>query len=304
MDYGRLITRAFQITIRHRFLWILGILAGGGGGGGGFNYGDVSGDGGPPPEALQRSLDWLLAHFYVIILIGIILLLIFVFFIVVSVMANGGLIASVAGIEGRQSVSFWKGMRAGYHAFWRLFAIGLLLFLAIAGAIAFMAAPIVILVLTEHYIPAIALGLLCLPAFIVLAIYVTIVSMYAYRFTVIQATGAIESLVRANYTMFAFKKEVLLVWLLSLAFGLAAAVGIMIVFVVIALPAIAMGFGIYLALGLLPTITYALGPALVLFATSLLFSGVTTTFSSSFWTLAHLDLTRPAAPPAPQPASC
>ncbi len=303
MDYGRLITRAFQITIRHRFLWILGILAGGGGSFN-FNYGGGPGNGGPPPEAFDRSLAWLLAHLYVIILIGIILFLIVIFFIVVSIMANGGLIASVAGIEGRQSVSFWKGMRAGYHAFWRLFAIGLLLFLVVASVIALMAAPIVILVLTEHYIPAIALGLLFIPPFIILAIYVSILSMYAYRFTVIQATGAIESLVRANYTMFASKKEVLLVWLLSLAFGLAAVVGIMIVLVVIALPAIAIGVGIYLTLGLMATIVYALGPALVLFATSLLLNGVTTTFSSSFWTLAHLDLTRPPSPPAPQPVGC
>ena len=40
MNYGALITRAFRITTRHKFLWILGILAGGfgaGGGGGGPN---------------------------------------------------------------------------------------------------------------------------------------------------------------------------------------------------------------------------------------------------------------------------
>ncbi len=298
MNYGALITRAFRITTRHKFLWLLGILAGGfGGGGGGGGGGDE-----PPSELLRHASDWALAHIYLVIALGIILFLVMLAFFVLSVMARAGLISSVARIEGRQAASFMTGIRSGYHAFWRLIAIGLLIFLAVLAMIALVAPPIIVLILTKHYWAAGGWGLLVLPVLIVAAVYLGILWMYAIRFAVLGTAGVRASLKRAHSLLFTRTKEVLLVWLIALGLGLAASIATLLVILVIALPLAAVGVGIYLTLGLIPTVVYAIGPALMLFAAGLLLSGIVNTFNSSLWTLAYLDLTTHPTQPAPLPA--
>lgn len=303
MDYGKLISRAVRITIRHRFLWLLGILAGGSG----FNF-SYSGDSGgdytePFPEVLQRALDWFSAHLYVAILLTVIFFLIFIFFIVISIMATGGLIASVAETERRQPVSFMAAMKAGYHAFWRLLGVGVLIALGIMSPIVFSALPIVALVLGKHYLAAVAVGLLLLPIIIVVAIYLGLVLIYAQRFAVVQAAGVITSLTSAHHLLCSFKKEVLLVWLIAIALGMGITFASIVVIILIALPSVALGALIYTTLGLIPTLAFALIPALVLLAAILLMTGISGAFRSSYWTLAHLDLTKISPPPLPQPAA-
>ncbi|UCC68956.1 MAG: hypothetical protein JSV79_03280 [Armatimonadota bacterium] len=303
MDYGKLISRAARITIRHRFLWLLGILASGSG----LNFG-YSGDSGgdyaePLPEVLRQALDWFSAHLYVAILLAVIFFLVVIFFIVISIMANGGLIASVAEIERRQPVSFMAAMKAGYHVFWRLVGLGILIVLGIMSPIVFSALPIVALVLAEHYLAAVAVGLILLPIIIVVAIYLGLVLIYAQRFAVVQAAGVIASLTSAHHLLFSFKKEVLLVWLIAIALGIGISFASVLVIILIALPSVALGALIYTSLGLIPTLAFALIPALVLLAAVLLMTGISGAFQSSYWTLAYLDLTKISPPPLPQPAA-
>jgi len=51
MDYGEVLSKAWQITWKYKVLWIFGILAGCGGqfGNNSFNY-SLGGDGGPGPS--------------------------------------------------------------------------------------------------------------------------------------------------------------------------------------------------------------------------------------------------------------
>lgn len=301
MNYGNLIARAFRITIHHRFLWLLAILAGGSGAANfQFSYGEDELE--SVPESLQRVSDWFLAHLYVLIALAIVLFLIILFFIVISIMAKGGLIASAARLDRHQQIAFWDAMRIGYHAFWRLLVIGLLPLLGVLTALILTALPIVGLVLAEHYFLAVIFGLACLPLVIAIAVYLGLLLLYAERFTVVESTGVIASITRAHHILFTSTKEVLLVWLLAIAFGLAVSLGSLIVLAVIALPHVIVGIAVYAGLGLIPTIIYAVIPLLVLFAASLLISGVCGAFRSSFWTLAYLDLTTPPAHTAPQPA--
>ena len=297
MDYGKLISRAFQITLRHRFLWLLGILAGGSFqysyGGGEDRYGRV--------DSFDRVAAWALAHLPLIILLGLALFLIVIFFVVLSIIAKAGLIASVADIEEQQPVSFGAGMDAGYHAFWRVLGVDLLVGLGILSAIASAALPVVALVLTKHYVAAALLGVSLLLPLIAAFIYLGLLLMYAERLAVAAAAGVIDSLTRAHRILFGFKGEVLLVWLIAIALALGVSFATFLVILIIALPHIAAGVAVYLTLGLIPTLIYAAVPALMLFATGLLLSGITNTFQSSYWTLAYLELTKPPAQPAPDP---
>jgi hypothetical protein len=107
---------------------------------------------------------------------------------------------------------------------------------------------------------------------------------------------------RAHHLVFTRTKEVLLVWLIAMGLGLAAWIAILAVFLIVALPIIALGTAIYNVVGLIPTVIYAVGPALALIAGALLLTGMVTAFNSSLWTLAYLDLTTRRAYTAPQPA--
>ena len=97
MDYGKLISRAFQITLRHRFLWLLGILAGGGGGSFQYSYGGGDEFGAPTDlPSVDPVAAWISAHLPLVILLGAILFLIVIFLVVLAIIAKGGLIATFA----------------------------------------------------------------------------------------------------------------------------------------------------------------------------------------------------------------
>jgi hypothetical protein len=299
MNYGELITRAFHITTRHRFLWLLGILAGEGLS---VSFSGGGGDGGEPaPEVVADFLEWTLVNLYLAILLALVVLFVILALVVLSVMARGGLIACVARADRQQATSFMTGMRAGYHAFWRFIGIGLLLAAIVLGAITALGLPILALALAKQHWAAVACGLLALPIMIVVAIYVGLLWMYAMRFAVLQTAGVTASLIRAHRLLFTRTKEVLLVWLIAMGLGLAAALASLLAVLLIALPFAAIGVAIYMTLGLIPTVVYAAGPALALIAGGLLLSGILTAFHSSLWTLAYLDLTTRRAHTAPQP---
>lgn len=143
MDIGATISRAINITFKHRVLWVLGFLAalaGSGAGGNvnfrlpGGNFGGTSTGGGMSPE-MQRFFDMLQQNsglifagvaslFCVILLISLVLW-------VVSIIARGGLIGAVDQIEREGGVTFGQAWRMGAARFWRLLGINILLALPI-----------------------------------------------------------------------------------------------------------------------------------------------------------------------------
>lgn len=144
MDIGATISRAINITFKHRVLWVLGFLAAlsGSGGAGNFNFqmpggsfsGTGTGTGGMSPET-QRFFDMLQENSGLIFagaagLICVILLISIVLW-VISIIARGGLIGAVDQIEREGSVTFGQAWRMGAAKFWRLLGINILLALPI-----------------------------------------------------------------------------------------------------------------------------------------------------------------------------
>lgn len=139
MDIGATISRAINITFKHRVLWVLGFLAALSGSGASSNVnfqvpgGDFSGTGtggGMSPE-MQRFFDMLQQNsglifagvaglFCVILLISLVLW-------VISIIAHGGLIGAVDQIERDGSVTFGQAWRVGVAKFWRLLGLNILL---------------------------------------------------------------------------------------------------------------------------------------------------------------------------------
>jgi hypothetical protein len=142
MDLGTTISRAFNIVLKHRVLWLLGFLASlATGTGSAFNFNSPggsftpTGSAGEPSPEMERFFETL-ANNAGLIAAGIAGFACVVFIIsialwVVSIIASGGLIGGVQQIEDEGGTAFGRAWGAGARKFWSL--LGLTLLLALPG---------------------------------------------------------------------------------------------------------------------------------------------------------------------------
>lgn len=144
MDIGAIVSRAINITFKHRVLWVLGFLAAlaGSGSSGNINFQVPGGNmgstgttgGGMSPE-MQRFFEMLQQNSGLIFAgvagLACVILLISIVLWVVSIIARGGLIGAVDQIEREGNVTFGQAWRMGAAKFWRLLGINILLALPI-----------------------------------------------------------------------------------------------------------------------------------------------------------------------------
>jgi hypothetical protein len=302
MDYGKILSRAWEITWRWKVLWILGFLAALGSGSGGGGTGSYSGDGSefsaPVPPAL---VGLILALLCLAVLIAIAVW-------VVSVIARGGLIAGVQQVEDEGSTTFGQAWRVGASRFWALFGIGIL---AAIPFIILLVAGIIVLVLifagsglafdSSGVVGGvgIATGVLCGGAFccgmIILAIVLEQIRVYAERAAVLEGLGWIEAFKRGWDVLKANIFPTIIFWLIFLVIGFILAVIIGTVLIAAFIPFLAILFsaepGAWLVLPL------CCG-GIIAIIVGALFGAIVQTFSSATWTLAYRDMTGMAQPAA------
>jgi hypothetical protein len=212
IDYGSVFSRAWNITWKHKILWIFGFLAmlgGGSSGSSGFNGGGGSnnyrgntgnfpqpsgfGEGAGMPPALS-NLVYQLQHIdtttIVLIVVGVCLCL-FLLWLVVQILAilgTGGLIGGIDRVDATSAVTFGEAWGIGRRYFWRLLLLRLMRILVglVVGLMLF--------------IPIIC----CCPLGILLSIFVGFVVSYAFSFmdiaVVVENKSVGESIERA-YTL-------------------------------------------------------------------------------------------------------
>jgi len=322
MDYGRIIRRALEIVWRHKVLWVFGIAAalfsGGGGGGNGANGIQYTLDEnslrrfgqqmpfGPNVEAVVPVI---------LAIIGLVLLLVLVFAIVgiiVRYTSVGALIGGVDEVERTERTSFRSALRIGWQRLLRLFAIDLiigiamfvvvlaLVFLTIAGVL-FAVLPAIALaegggsgatVLAVLW--GVGVGLAVLVALVAVSVIVsaitTLIREVAFRANVLERQGVFASIGTAFRLIRGNLKEVLLVWLILVAINLALSI-VAIPLVVIGIvgvigPAVA-AFALTesVAVTLLVLVPIALFFVLV----AAFIGGLVLTFQSAVWTLSYRE---------------
>lgn len=133
MDYTEILKRAWNITWRYRWLWVLGLFAGGGVSGGNSAYQqDMSST---QPFGNLPSIDS--AGLLVIMGVAVLVFFISILLFILGVAARGGLISQVDRADGGIAPSLREGWRVGFHFFWRVLGI----------EVALLAAPVLVLVL-------------------------------------------------------------------------------------------------------------------------------------------------------------
>lgn len=290
MDYGNLFSRSWAIVWNHKYLIVLGVIAGLSGGGGGSSSGANYQVG---EEDMQNLPDFLpqfdaaWGAVAVTAIAALIALLLALFLIVwaLSQVAQGALIAGVEMIETGQDSSLGIAWRAGWSRVWTLLGIGLVPLipaLLVVGAV--LAAGVIFLGFGAYVgdatafrtagmgIVAVIVGVLCL--LLPIMLFIGLLTNLAYRACMLEQTGVWVSYRRAWEVLRDHLGEVL----------------------VIALLALVIGIGLFVVL-LIPTVVMAL--CCLLWPLLLLIQGVISAYFSTVWTLAWREWTgvQPAAEP-------
>jgi hypothetical protein len=301
MSYWGLVEEAWRLTWRHRFTWVLGLLAGGAATGSFGNAGRSTGraevQDAPPAvaQALEGVTSWAAANVGLLVAIGAVALLIGLALLVASFVARGAVVRAAVDLETGHPTSLGAAWRVGRHLFWRYVRLTLLLAGAAIVLAAILAGLIAVILAGRANGVALMLALLIgAPAVLLLvpaAIAASIVVSYAERAIAVDDVGAIEALRHGWRTFQTHLGESALAWLVSVA----VSIGMSIVAVIVMGTAFALlgGLGVVLwaAAGLTaPTVAYAVLALLALLALGALLAGIANTFLWNYWTLAYLRL--------------
>ncbi len=296
MDYTDILRRAWQITWKHKALWLFGFLLSlfGGGGGTGGSQG-VQQTFGAGDRLAPLSI-------LVIVLIALLFVAFFVVLgIVVRYLSLGALIGMVREAEQTGETSVGSGWRMAWSRFLPLFGIDLVM--GIPAAIVALVligiglSPLLLLLAEQEAMTILAilltvlLMLLVVGFLIVMGLVLSVLGELARRQCVLQRTGVFDS-IRAGYRIGrANLRHVALIWVMllgiGLVYGILTAALAFVGFGVAAVPAatvyaVTETVGASLLVGLLFAI-----PGIV--AMSLL-GGVYETFRSAVWTLFYSEL--------------
>ncbi len=189
MNYGEILTKAWNTTWKHKVLWLFGILATfASGGGGGPSGGGGAGRTGINPNFDRWSYqinDWLQQNWWVIVLIAAAIFVLIILFAILGTFGRIGLIRGAWRVDEGQSKLTFSGLfsESGRY-FWRVIGLALLVFAA---------ALIITVVVGFGAVVGIALtvgiGLLCLIPFICILVLLGWLVEIIIRLTVVSIVG-------------------------------------------------------------------------------------------------------------------
>jgi hypothetical protein len=297
MDYGNILSRAWQITWKHKVLWIFGVfvaLSSGGGsfnsGGGGGNSGSSGGGGNFPqpdmPPQLREFLNSPALPITIIVLVCLGLLIALAIFLM-GVASTGALIGGIDLAESTGVVTFAQAWAIGTSNFLKI--LGLKIGVGVIGAVAIFA------------------GIICCPLLCLVipgSIALQVIAEFASFAIVLDKEGVIESIQKGFNVLKTNFTSVLVLGLIL--FGIGIAYGL-----VVAIPVL-----IAFAPAIIAVMTSTREPNMILIgATVLMFlclvpiliivGGVYTTWQTATWQLAYRQFTAGASTvsnaPPPEP---
>ena len=318
MDYGKILTRAWEIIWKHKILWLFGFLAGcgtasGGGSGGGNSGWRTSGDDAPPQMQefmwnMDRFFESIQAWQIILIVTGVILLVIALFFLANALQSIGriGLIQGASRAEaGAEKLTFSELFNSGKPFFWRIFWLNIL-FGIITGLIILT----LLLPLFGITFLTFGIGLLCLLPFLCLLVpigWLLYIILEQANIAIVRENIGIIAGVQRGFQV--FRDNVGNMILMGLVLG----VGGFIAGVVIALPAILIIAPIVLAViaGAATQTGWVIGTGgvigIVIFLIYLPFAiiagSILQAYIKTAWALTYMRLTTAPAPYAPAPFS-
>jgi hypothetical protein len=298
MNYGDLLSEAFRLTWRNRFLWFFGFFVGGAS----FNVpSNFGGQQGAPFEAAPGPVRWISENLALFLTLVIALVVVIALvFIVLAMLSHGALAESVAALHRGESRRFGLAWRAGTANFWRVLWLKGLIFLMALGLALLILLPVglgvvAVLAATDSTgVRVLFIVLLVLVGFLALIVVFlpfAIINQFALRELVVGRRRVLES-IGSGFGL--FRRNIgrsLLVWLLQL--GVMLGLGIATLVVVVILGAILLGPAIALFAAEQTTAAVVVGivGGLLFLVPLFVISGALSAFNHTYWTLAYLQLT-------------
>lgn len=207
IDYGNLLSKAWQITWKNKWLWLLGFFAGlGSNGSVNFNsrVNTSIGPNGTPelPPQMQQMMDQFRRPevLGVVLTIGCLFLLIVLALIVLHVISRGGLIGGIRLADDNGQVSLGEAWALGLRYFWRVLGLEILQIVPVLLVVIVLVIAFVILGIATF-----GLGVLCILPLIcilaILAIPYNLVFWLAGFSLILEETGVFDS-VKRGWEMF------------------------------------------------------------------------------------------------------
>ncbi len=329
MDYGKLLSRSFEVTFKYRVLWVFGFLLAlfGGGGGGNFNFGNYtvgggngSGNRGSTGGNVFPTLPSEFWQTFSLVIAGILclILILFLLSIVLRFVSRGALIGLVRELESNATTpTVRRGFSIGASRFWQLLGIALTinipLFIISVALILVAALPIIASIMpmisagrSFDEIGGVFLGgmfgsilLLCCAGIFLWAVALVIRPFYEFivRECVVQKRGVLDS-IRAGYRMVrANLGNVAVLYVLIIGIGIGF--GIVMFFVglfLIGIPTAAAVLVGVAAQSVGPAVIVGLIFGIPMLLVLLFISGLFQAFESTLWTEGYLALTAPKPP--------
>ncbi len=324
MNYGALIERAGRMILRHRYLWVLGLL----GGGEAFSAptGFPGSFGGPVPGSVSRSNvyyfgpspapSWMpltnqggsvdMGSFFAdhpgavaAIIVGVLgavaaiivgVLLVFVigalFFFFLGPVSTGGLVRAAVEHDDGRPFAFGQAWQAGLRTFWRVLGLRLLEIVVLLFALGILGI-VALISLAASGFTAGSFGSLGLV--FVLIILVSVATQVVFTLAVRAAVMDDRSITQALESSIALLRRrlgpVALVWVISIAISIGIAIALFVALAIIAIPFVLLGVITYAA-GAGIGIPLVLG-ILVAVVVLLVAVGGSSAFVSVLWTLAY-----------------
>lgn len=296
MDFGAILTRSWEITWKHKGLWVLGILAGcasggsgggGGRGGSGLNY-SFNGDEFPQ---MQRTLEQIPEVTWIAIALALICLGFFLalLFWVLGALGQSGLIAGFQAADAGEDVTLSSAFQSGTRFFWKILIIQL-----IVGVLSIIVIGGLLLAGIGGTILTFGIGLLCLLPliclFIPLGIAIGIFTTFAKVALIVEDLDIFTAFNRAWEIVRARTGDVIVMSLILLIGGGVVSFVLALPFIFVVLPFILgavlgtdAGLQVGVVTGLICLVAYL--PVL------LVLNGVLQTFLYGAWTITYLRLT-------------
>ena len=305
MDYGRVLTRALDLTWRFKWLWLLALFAGEasgspswGGQGLGNPYGTRSAGGsssaGPPN--FRPLQDWIGAHIGLLVFLAVLVLIVYVVLFIISCGAEAALVRGTEAAELGEEISLGRAITLGLERFAGVLRLRLLLFAAslVVVMAALAAAGLIILSFVLHaYLAAAILIVAAIGAGVILFVIGVAFPTFtrlSLRAVILDRAGAVGGIRAAVGLIRRRLGPVAVLWVIELAIGLVIGIALAVVLIALAVPGVVILYAALSGPGSGVALVAVGALALVLVIALIVFGAAVSAYLSVYWTLGYRQL--------------
>lgn len=293
MEYKKILKKAYQITLKHRLLWLFAIFLGGGASfsGNGGSYGG-NGTDGAVSDGIDPFINFVAEYWYLLVLIGFSIVCLILLCILISVVARGAFYEGVRLAKSNKKLKFIALCKFGLGQFWRVLGMTILIGVISVAIVLGLMLPGILLFIIPIIGWILGAMLLVLAVFLLIPVVLAIGvwAHYAYCYLLIDKKKIIDAAQDGCKLLYRNLGESIIMFLLIMLIGFGFAIACLVVIGIIALPFALVGFALYYAWGWASVVVVAGIGILFLVAIMLMLKGAFNTFTYSAWILAWSDL--------------